>query len=144
MKCVVRFAVFLAAAISVLPSVSATASSHVSASTPRPSVDPIIMAAAKEWFWRFQMGNIDRSQLDDEINQDLTPTMISEESATLKAFGKPSSFVFLRTDRAGGAFGYEFLLTHGSARIRESIAFDGEGTIVGIDFQILQPKVIRL
>ena len=81
-----------------------------------------------------------RARLDDQINQELTPTMIRQEASTLQAYGTPSSFVFLRTDRTGGDFGYVFLLTFKSAKIVEAISFEGDGKIAGIDFQIILPE----
>jgi hypothetical protein len=99
-----------------------------------PSVDPRILARAKEWFHRFQTGEIDRSQLNAQVNKELTSEMVAQEAATLKALGQPSSFVFIRTYPIRGLIGYDFLLQFKSARIIEMIAFDAEGKIAGIDF----------
>jgi hypothetical protein len=130
------------AAVFLLPSAARSgAISLASVSTPVPPVAPVIMAAAKEWFHRFQTGDIDRSQLDDEVNGELTSTMIHQEATTLTAYGRPASFVFLRSDPVGEAVGYKFLLTFKSAKIVEAIAFDGDGKIAGIDFQIWLPPL---
>jgi hypothetical protein len=98
------------------------------------SVDPRIVATAKEWFHRFQTGHIDRSQLDAKVNAELTSTMIEQEGAKLRQFGAPSSFRFIRTYAISGAVGYDFLLQFSAGRIVEMIAFDPDGKIAGIDF----------
>ncbi|MGA9419088.1 MAG: hypothetical protein WBV40_08045 [Candidatus Cybelea sp.] len=98
------------------------------------SVDPRITARAKEWFHRFQGGQIDRSQLDAKMNAELTNTMIEQETARLRQVGAPSSFRFIRTYAINGVIGYDFLLQFGAARIVEMIAFDPDGKIAGIDF----------
>lgn len=108
------------------PSPQVTSFSHI--------VDPRIVATAKEWFHRFQTGQIDRSQLDTTVNGELTSAMIEQEGAKLRQFGTPSSFRFIRTYAISGAVGYDFLLQFSAGRIVEMIAFDPGGKIAGIDF----------
>ena len=98
-------------------------------------VDPKIVAKAKEWFHRFQTGQIDRSQLNTQVNLQLTSAMIQQEATTLTRFGNPTSFQFLRTYEISGATAYDFLLEFGAGRIVEMIAFGADGKIAGIDFQ---------
>jgi len=105
----------------------------VSPSPPTPS--PAIVAKAKEWFFRFQSGNIDRSQLNDRVNLELTTDMIEREKHTLQNFGTPKKFNFLRRRKVSGTNAYDFLLTFPSGTILEAIAFDQSGKIAGIDFQ---------
>jgi len=114
---------------------------HAAVQSPSPQVtsfsqrvDSKIVAKAKEWFHRFQTGQIDRSQLDATANAELTSTIIEQEAARLKQFGEPSSFQFIRTYTISGAIGYDFLLQFSAARIVEMIAFDADGKIAGIDF----------
>jgi hypothetical protein len=97
------------------------------------------LALAKEWFHRFQTGDIDRSQLDQRINKELTQAMIRKEEATLKAYGTPLSFVYERSDPVDGATGYTFLLDFKSGRIVEAIALHPDGKIAGIDFATFVP-----
>jgi hypothetical protein len=97
-------------------------------------VDPSILALAKQWFRRFQSGNIDRSQLDEKINKELSPTMIRQEAGTLKAYGTPLSFAFVRSEPIDDAMGYYFILDFKSGRIVEAIALHPDGKIAGIDF----------
>jgi hypothetical protein len=99
------------------------------------NVDPTIIVKAKEWFHRFQTGQIDRSQLNAQMNAQLSDAMIAQEAATLRRFGDPSSFEFIRKYAVGGAMGYDFLLRFSAGRIVEMIAVGADGKIAGIDFQ---------
>lgn len=98
-------------------------------------VDARIEAKAKEWFYRFKTADIDRPQLDQNVNQELTAAMIVQESKTLSSFGSPTSFKFVRKYVIGDAIGYDFLWEFARGRIVEMIALDGNGKIAGIDFQ---------
>jgi hypothetical protein len=98
-------------------------------------VDPHIEATAKEWFFRFQRGDIDRGQLNAQVNAALTTEMIRAESAKLRPLGAPASFAFVSSEPIHGVMGYDFLLGFGNTRIIESIAFDSDGKIAGIDFR---------
>ena len=100
------------------------------------SAPPHVVTRAKEWFRRFQTGDIDRSQLDDQVNSQLTTAVRQRESAILTSFGKPSSFTFLRSYPIEGRMGYDFLWQFAKARIVEKIAFDADGKIAGIDFEL--------
>jgi hypothetical protein len=89
-------------ALSMVPLASQVCQASVQSPSPQvtsfsQSVDPRIVATAKEWFHRFQTGNIDRSQLDVSVNVELTNAMIAEEGAKLRQVGAPSSFRFIRT-----------------------------------------------
>jgi|SRR5579884_3364604 len=107
----------------------------------RPAVNSRISAKAKEWFYRFQSGHIDRSQLDSAVNRELTDEMVKSEAARLRGLGRPVAFVYVGSGRVQKAIGYYFgVLFNGSERIMEAIAFDPDGRIAGIDFQILAPS----
>lgn len=93
------------------------------------------MAAAKEWFHRFQTGDVDRSQLNAEVNQQVTAEGVRKEEATLKAFGEPLRFRFLSSGPIKGAMGYYFLIGFRAGKIVEALAYDVDGKIAGIDFQ---------
>ncbi len=104
------------------------------------TVDPKITAKAKEWFFRFQTGNIDRSQFNAQTNMGLTDKMIRNERAILKPYGRPSSFAFLGSGPIAGLVGYHFLIQFRAGRIVEAIAFDEWGKIAGLDFQTYVPN----
>lgn len=100
------------------------------------AVDPAIVALAKEWFYRFQAGNIDRSRLDAASNAELTDEAVRRESVRLKKYGTPTSFEYLGSNAImASVVGYNFRLTFDKGFIIESIAFNPNGLIVGIDFR---------
>jgi hypothetical protein len=104
-------------------------------------VSPKIFALAKEWFHRFQTGNIDRSQLDAASNMELTAEAIRQQEAALSSLGKPVAFRYLGVDEVQGDKAYHFLITfNGPDRILESIALDESGKIAGIDFATYAPS----
>jgi hypothetical protein len=128
---------------SFLRTETATASSTSPTSSATPS--PRIISKAKEWFHRFQDGNIDRTQLDERTNRTLTDDAIRREAATLKKYGTPTSFEFVKKGKVEYATGYYFVLTFMkqdriSAKIIEAIAFDTNGKIAGLDFDIFVPN----
>lgn len=128
------------AALFLTSGVTDAASPNVA--TPLPSTSPIVAAVmlkAKEWFHRFESGDIDRTQLDALVETQLTDTVVRKEGATLRAFGEPTSFTFVRSYTISGDAGYDFLLQFKRGRIVEMIAFDPDGKIAGIDFMTFVP-----
>ena len=108
--------------------------------TPVGTVSPKVLALAKEWFHRFQTGNIDRSQLNATSNLELTAKAIRQQEAALSSLGKPVAFKFLGSAMIQGDKAYHFLITFaGPDRIVESIALDNAGKIAGIDFATYVP-----
>jgi len=100
-------------------------------------VTPLIVAKAKEWFLRFEKGNIDRSQLNRAVNDQLTVASVEEEGKRLSSLGPPLAFAFAYADAIGDAIGYNFVITFKTAEVIEAIAFDKSGKIAGIDFMII-------
>lgn len=105
-----------------------------------PIADSLITSKAKEWFRRFQTGEIDRSQLDAQVNSQLTNDIVRHETAALMPLGDPASFTFVRTYAVGGALEYDFLLQFRAARVIELISFDNGGKIAGLGFQLFGPS----
>ncbi len=96
----------------------------------------LVQAIAREWFYRFRDGNIDRSQLDVATNGELSEPSMEKESGVLKSFGALQSMSFLDSGIViGDVVGYDFRLHFASGMIIESIAFDPDGKIAGIDFR---------
>lgn len=141
-----RAVCFLSEAVSVLILV-ACLSSIEARSTPQHALGPAtpvpadqkILSMAREWFFRFQTGHIDRSQLDSKTNAQLTDAMIDHEAAILRRLGQPTQFIYLGTEQAGVLTGYVFAIRFDAGRVIEHIAFDSEGKIAGIDFQTFIP-----
>ena len=105
-----------------------------------PIADSHITSKAKEWFRRFQTGEIDRSQLDAQVNTQLTDDMVRQETAALMPLGDPAGFTYVRTYAVGGALEYDFLLQFRAARAIELISFDNGGKIAGLGFQVFGPS----
>ena len=126
------------AALSLLTLPVAVIAHDKPASTPTAAagiaVDPSILALAKEWFYRFQSGHIDRSQFERKLNDELTPAIVENEAAKLKTYRKPVSFRFVRTYPIHMATGYDFVLDFRSGQIIEAIAMYPDHKIAGIDF----------
>lgn len=104
-----------------------------------PLADAHITAKAQEWFHRLQSGEIDRSQLDTQLNAQLTDDIVRRETKTLTPLGDPASFVFVRTYELDGALEYDFLLQFKSTRLVELISFDSGGKIAGLGFELFGP-----
>lgn len=131
----VTIGMIAAVLFSALPGNATVSSPGSPATASYPRVDPRVVAKAKEWFHRFQIGDIDRSQLNLQVNEELTPKLISQEVAMLKPLGSPLAFVCFRSEPIRGAIGYDFAIAFKAARVAESIAFDNSGKIAGINFQ---------
>jgi len=106
---------------------------------------PAIVTAAKEWFFAFRSGNVDRSKLSGTVNYELSQAMMRAEMNTLRSLGKPTSFTYLRVEPFGGLAGYEVVVSFARTerQVIEGIAFDADGQLAGIDFEIVSPKVPR-
>jgi len=63
---------------------------------------PIATRVAKEWFFAFRSGQVDRRKLSDAVNNELSASVLQKEMRTLQRFGTPRSFEYLRVARFGG------------------------------------------
>jgi hypothetical protein len=84
---------------------------HPQVAAAQPLASQKLLALAKEWFHRLQTANIDRSQLNDTVNLQLTPELVRHEQAALMQYGKPIAFKFDRSGPIPGATGYNFIVT---------------------------------
>jgi len=127
----------LIASSSILPSeaCASTISDEPQMAAAQPLVTRRVLPLAKEWFRRIQAANIDRSQLNDTVNLQLTPELVLHEQAALVPYGKPVSFRFVGSGPVPGATGYNFIVICANGALLESIALDGEGKIAGLNFQ---------
>lgn len=117
----------------------ASAPSAAIAAPSLPIADSHITAKAEEWFHRLQTGEIDRSQLDAQLNASLTDDIVARETKALTPLGDPSAFHFVRTYPLDGALEYDFLLRFKAVRIIELISFDVRGKIAGLGFAVSEP-----
>ena len=95
-----------------------------------------LLKLAKTWYYAFEYQRIDRSQLDYNVNKELTADLIRREGARLRSFGKPTSWKYLGSQTVAYAVGHNFLITFAHARVIESVAIDDDGKIGGIDFRM--------
>jgi len=100
-----------------------------------PSVDPRIVTKAREWFQRFRTGDIDRSQLTQTLERQLTPAFVAQKRLLVRSYGHPLSFAYMGSGTAGGFPSYDFLVSFPAGKLVESIAFDASGKLAGIDFR---------
>ncbi len=114
---------------------AAPAAATAGATVSLPVADARVTAKAKEWFHRLQTGEIDRSQLDAQVNSQLTENVIHHETETLTPLGEPISFAFVRTYPVGGALEYDFMVGFKAAKVIELISFDADGKIAGLGFE---------
>ena len=129
-----------AAASSREPRIYASTSTHFTA----PSSNMLLLSKAKEWFWRFESDNIDRSQLDSVMNSQMTTARVSMVGSALRRLGTPMQFSFLGSTQIGNATSYNFVVTCKSGKALELLAFDPSGSIVGINFQtFVSSKIIK-
>lgn len=77
----------------------------------------------------------DRSQIDVRVNNGLTQAMIDSEEKTLAPLGKPSKWLYFGSP-IEYAKGYMFGIQLPHNRVIERIAFDADGKIAGVQFQV--------
>ncbi len=97
-------------------------------------IDPKVAAIAKDWLHRIQTGNVDRSQLTNEMSAALTPALVQQVAAQLAPLGDPTSVSFVASQTVGAVTIYHFLLTFKTATVNEFLAIDGAGKIAGLRF----------
>jgi len=110
--CTVMPSVVLAqASPSPTPEASPSASSASPAATIAPgaasspaagSVDPAITARAKEWAHRIAKDDLDRSQLDAQMNAALTDAVAKQVAGQVAPLGDPTSFTFVSKRTSNG------------------------------------------
>jgi hypothetical protein len=127
----------VAAIVLVLASLQRT---EGAATSPPPRVSVSILAKAKEWFYRFQSGKIDSSQLAPIMRNQLTPASVLQEEKVLKACGKPITFEYVNSSLLGESTVYVFDLTFRSNMIIEELAIYPDHSISGIDFQLFKKR----
>ena len=127
------------AAICICLEASLSTTGGIAASQP-PLASSRVLARAEEWFYRFQSGNIDRSQLDAEMSGEVSASLIRRESTALGPYGRPLSFRYISSGPIRGTKGYAFLIKFNAGAVLELIAFDESGKIAGIDFETYAPR----
>jgi ABC-type sugar transport system substrate-binding protein len=122
-----------AASASPLPSPATSPS--VTGSPAASSVDPAITARAKEWARRIAKDDLDRSQLDAQMNAALTDAVAKQVAAKIAPLGDPTSFTFVskRTGDLGTLYVYR--VTFKTATLDWLFALNPAGKINGMLFR---------
>ena len=105
-----------------------------SAQTSAPDPNPDITARAKGWLHRLQTGDIDRSQLDAQMDAAFTAALVKQTSDQLGALGDPVTFTFLRAVPSAGIMTYIYRVEFKTTSLNEQFALDKDGKIAGIGF----------
>ncbi len=106
------------------------------APTPAPGEDAAITARVREWFHRFQTGDVDRTQLAPQMQSLLTPDVIAQTKTMFTALGEPQHLTFIGTTAAPGDLTvYRYAAAFGSAQTLMTITLTADGKIAGFRVQ---------
>jgi len=106
--------------------------------TPALEPDPKLTLRAKEWLRRFETGDIDRTQLDPEMNHALTGPVVAKTAAQLKPLGEPTDFTYLYQQKGPAGIGYSYQVTFKDGTLVWFFAVDSSGKITGLRLRALQ------
>lgn len=105
-----------------------------SAQTSAPDPNPEVTARAKDWLHRLQTGDIDRSQLEAQMDAAFTSDLVKQTSTQLGALGDPVTFTFLRAVPNAAIMTYIYRVEFKTTSLNEQFALDKDGKIAGIGF----------
>jgi D-alanyl-D-alanine carboxypeptidase len=93
--------------------------------------NPAVTARVRDWLTRFESGNIDRTQLDSQMNKLVTPQLIEQVKQQLGPLGKPQSLVFLGKTNASGSIIYRYRADFAAMSFTILMEVNGLGKISG-------------
>ena len=93
--------------------------------------DPALTKRAKEWFQRMETGNLDRAQLDAEVNSGLTSDIVKKTAAALAPLGTPKSFTYVRALTDGDITTAVYRLAFPSGNVLWNFSVDKTGHVAG-------------
>lgn len=101
------------------------------------SVDTL--TRAKAWFSALQSGKVDRTQMTDTMNKDLSDEQIKNLSAKYGPLGDPTSFEQVKTGSEAGSSVYTYRLAFSNGdHLNFLFAIDGNDKVSGL--YILPPQ----
>ncbi|HYL27509.1 MAG TPA: hypothetical protein VEW74_06710 [Candidatus Nitrosotalea sp.] len=122
----------------VIAQASPSPSPMPSPTTAAPAVtDPAVMARAKDWLHQIQTGKVDRSQLTDKMNAELTDATLTSVSAQIGQLGDPTSFTLTKKLAQGSLTIYVYTATFASVTLSEIFVLDQNDKIAGL---LLKPQ----
>ncbi len=91
---------------------------------------------AKEWLGRIERGDVDRTQLTDQMSAVLTDGVVKSAGGQLKSFGTLKSMEIVSTDEDASGRNYSFKLTFAKQTIRWVMGIDALGKISSLYFHL--------
>jgi CubicO group peptidase (beta-lactamase class C family) len=98
--------------------------------------DRAAAARAKEWLGRIERGDVDRTQLTDQMSAVLTDAVVKSAGGQLKAFGPLKSLTCVSADEDATGRNYSFKATFGKQTIRWVMGIDALGKISSLYFHL--------
>lgn len=93
--------------------------------------DPAVTARIRDWIGRFESGNIDRAQLDTQMNKLVTPQLVEQVKMQLGPLGAPQSLVFLGKTNAAGSTIYRYRADFSAVSFTIVMGVNASGKISG-------------
>lgn len=134
MKILAPFLVMLLLPAAVAAAPTASPSPPPVYVAPTPPSDAIVLGWAREWLRYMQLGQPDRSMLDDSMNASLTPDTLLQVQGQLNTLGEPISVTFIRKMSQNGFTEYDFRLRFDNGYWVEYMTLDGNNKIAALRF----------
>ncbi len=104
------------------------------AAQPMMPENPTVTRRAMEWFNRFQSSDIDRAQLDSDIDAKLTPAVIAGMKRQLAPLGPATGIGYGGARMVKGNYVYRYVVVFSVGAIQEFMSVDKQGKIAGVLF----------
>lgn len=101
---------------------------------PTPPSDAVVLGWAREWLRYMQIGQPDRSMLDDSMNAFLTPDTVLQVQGQLNTLGQPIAVTFIRKVSQNGFTEYDYRLRFDNGYWVEYLTLDGNNKIAALRF----------
>jgi hypothetical protein len=101
---------------------------------PTPPSDATVLGWAREWLRYMQLGQPDRSMLDDSMNAFLSPDTLLRVQAQLNTLGEPIAVTMIRKISQNGFTEYDFRLRFDNGGWIEYFTLDGNNKIAALRF----------
>ena len=100
------------------------------------SADRAAAARAKEWLSRIERGDVDRSQLTDQLSAALADSMVQSSGKQLRSFGKMQAIVPMSMDEDASGRNYTFDVRFAHQTIKWIMGIDRAGKISALAFRL--------
>jgi hypothetical protein len=132
-----------ASAATTAPAVTPAPSPAASAATAAPAAataspvaeDPAITAAVKKQFLAWQVGAVDRTLYDAEMNKGINDAIVAQISSQLQSLGAPAKFTYVDRVIYNDNRVYVYAVETAKAKVRMQYALDAAGKISGLYFR---------